>query len=159
MSAKTFWVEYSGRWRGTNWGKDGTTDVITDYESREAADRAEWAMLSPLYKMPDGRELMGSELPPGATYAREDECYTKGPDGLSIWVVCPDGWHWGVDTRASNCTMKEDKVHRCWVRHGDPRKGTLHVDKNGCTCNAGGGSIQTPKWHGFLTNGVLQENR
>jgi hypothetical protein len=41
------------------------------------------------------------------------------------------------------------------VRHGTPPDVT--VDKNGLTCNAGGGSIQVPGWHGFLRNGELVE--
>ena len=51
--------------------------------------------------------------------------------------------------------MKTDNVHKCWVRHGRPEDGTLHVDKNGKTCAAGAGSILTSKWHGFLHNGHL----
>jgi len=80
-----------------------------------------------------------------------------GPDGRSIHVVCPDGHTWCIDSRASNCTMPEEKAHKCWVRHGDPPN--LTVDKNGMTCAAGAGSIQTPKWHGFLTGGILSESR
>ena len=55
--------------------------------------------------------------------------------------------------------MPGDDVHRCWVRHGRPEDGTLHVDKNGQTCAAGAGSIQTHNWHGFLHNGVLSGGR
>jgi hypothetical protein len=51
--------------------------------------------------------------------------------------------------------MKDDMAHFCWVRHGRPEDGNLHVDKNGQTCSAGGGSIDTGKWHGFLHNGEL----
>lgn len=76
-----------------------------------------------------------------------------GPDGLSLCVVCPDGEHWSIDGPASNCTMKDDKIHKCWVRHGTPPN--LTVDKNGFTCKAGAGSIQTTNWHGFLRNGNL----
>jgi hypothetical protein len=84
-----------------------------------------------------------------------------GHDGLSLCVVCPDGAHWGIDGRALNCTDKEGAAagrHKCWVRHGTP-PGPIHVDKNGPTCSAGAGSIQTDHWHGFLTNGMLQDNR
>jgi hypothetical protein len=80
-----------------------------------------------------------------------------GPDGRSLVVRCPDGHDWMIDSRASNCTMKDDDTHHCWVRHGRPEDGTLHVDKAGHTCAAGAGSIQTPKWHGFLHNGFLHE--
>jgi hypothetical protein len=75
------------------------------------------------------------------------------PCRMHLVVVCPDGHWWNIDSRASNCTMKEDKTHRCWVRHGDPPN--ITVDKDGATCNAGAGSIQTPGWHGFLRNGEL----
>lgn len=56
---------------------------------------------------------------------------------------------------ASNCTMPDDKNHKCWVRHGRPEDGTLHVDKNGHTCAAGAGSIVAGNYHGFLHNGHL----
>jgi len=73
-------------------------------------------------------------------------------------VRCPNGpddaaSDWDVDSRASNCTLPNDKTHRCWVRHGTPPN--ITVDKAGETCQAGAGSIQMPKWHGFLRNGVL----
>jgi hypothetical protein len=96
-------------------------------------------------------------LPPGACYFLEDD-YCEGPDGLSLIVVTPTG-HWHVDSRASNCTLPDDKEHRCWVRHGHPSPGhpdgPLHVDKNGLTCAAGAGSIQMRDWHGFLHHGEL----
>jgi hypothetical protein len=55
--------------------------------------------------------------------------------------------------RASNCTMPNDMLHRCWVRHGNPPM--ITVDKNGPTCGAGAGSILSGNWHGFLRNGEL----
>lgn len=73
----------------------------------------------------------------------------------------PRSFPWDVDGRASNCTLRDDTTHRCWVRHGDPERGTVHVDKacpghlSDHTCNAGAGSIQGPNWHGFLHGGVL----
>lgn len=80
--------------------------------------------------------------------------YSRGPDGLSLMVVCPDGHGWMIDGRASNCTMPNDNEHRCWTRTGTPP--LIQVAKNfGKTCAAGGGSIQTPGYHGFLgTNGA-----
>jgi len=68
-------------------------------------------------------------------------------------VILPDGQEWDTDSRAINCTMPEDKIHRCWVKHGEPPN--IHVDKNGNTCQAGAGSILTSKYHGFLHNGEL----
>lgn len=74
-----------------------------------------------------------------------------GDDGRSLVVRCPDGHDWMIDSRASNCTLPKNDTHHCWVRHGKPEDGTLHVDKNGATCAAGAGSIG--KWHGFLHGG------
>ena len=71
-----------------------------------------------------------------------------------LYVVLPDGSHWCVQSRAANCTLPKDKTHRCWVLHERP-DGTLHVDKDGVTCEAGAGSIATDNWHGFLHDGHL----
>ncbi len=100
-----------------------------------------------------------------------------GPDGLCLIVRLPNGNDWTIDSRASNCDSpcvtcgipykdhekygecghryEDAKPHKCWVRHGDPKAGTLHVDKNGVTCGAGAGSIQSGDYHGFLHNGHL----
>lgn len=75
-----------------------------------------------------------------------------GPDGKVLVVKTPGG-DWIIDSKASNCTMPDEHVHRCWVRHGTPPE--ITVDKNGNTCNAGGGSIQSGPYHGFLRNGFL----
>lgn len=71
--------------------------------------------------------------------------------GPHLMAVLPNGHHWDIDSRASNCTMKEDKMHRCWVRNND--LSNMHVDKNGLTCGAGAGSIVAGDYHGFLHNG------
>ena len=68
-------------------------------------------------------------------------------------VKTPSGGDWDIDSRASNCAKPDDKLHRCWVRHGTPPNVT--VDKNGLTCPAGGGSIISRGWHGFLRQGRL----
>lgn len=85
----------------------------------------------------------------------------KGPDGRSLCVVLPNGHEWGIDARASNCglpddpsTPPEERKHWCWVRHGEPPD--ITVDKAGPTCNAGGGSILSGDYHGFLRNGVFE---
>jgi len=88
------------------------------------------------------------------TFAGDGRCRTHEPPcARHLYVVTPDGHWWDIDGRASNCTLKEDKAHRCWVRHGDPPH--LTVDKNGLTCAAGAGSIQTDRWYGFLRDGHL----
>lgn len=74
-------------------------------------------------------------------------------DGNHLFVILPNGNTWDIDSRASNCTMPNEKTHRCWVRHGEPPN--VHVDKNGVTCAAGAGSIMSGNYHGFLHNGEL----
>ena len=75
-------------------------------------------------------------------------------------VCCPNGSDtrdWDIDSRCSNCGSPEDRLHRCWIRHGVPP--VITVDKAGPSCNAGAGSIALPHWHGFLTQGVLSETK
>lgn len=74
-------------------------------------------------------------------------------DGRHLIVVLPNGHHWDIDSRASNCTMREDTTHRCWIRTGEPPNVT--AGKSGHTCTAGAGSILSGDYHGFLTDGVL----
>lgn len=120
-----------------------------------------------IYVRPDtGFRCTIEDAPPGACWdawwisERKKDCptgcgYMVGPDRRSLVVKCPDGHDWMIDARASNCGSPKDDTHHCWVRHGRPEDGTLHVDKAGNTCTAGAGSIQTPKWHGFLHGGHL----
>jgi len=125
---------------------DATNDVFQYFGER-------------LYQRSDTGDLITlRDAPPGASW--DASWYHSVPalcglDGLSVIIKCPDGHDWHIDGRCSNCTKPEDKVHKCWCRHGDPRQANLTVDKNGNTCGAGGGSIQTPKWHGFLRAGML----
>jgi hypothetical protein len=104
------------------------------------------------------------DLPIGAMYDAywlRDRGYDEwtGPDGLCLHVKTPGGI-WNIDSRASNCTMKDDNAHRCWVRHGSPLNPgeIIHVDKNGLTCQAGAGSIVCGNYHGFLHNGYLTDH-
>jgi hypothetical protein len=123
-----------------------------------------------IYVRPDtGERFTLEDAPPGACWdawwfhrgkkgdpeSPRGSGYHVGPDGRTLIVKCPDGHEWMIDGRASNCTMKDDMAHFCWVRHGRPEDGNLHVDKNGPSCSAGGGSIDTGKWHGHLHNGEL----
>lgn len=120
-----------------------------------------------------GEEKVAGDLPIGALYALEREHGANanawppaGYDGLAIACVCigngprtdgkPSRHHWYIDYRASNCTMPNDKDHRCWVRHGSVGD-KLTVDKAGNTCGAGAGSfyMDDMKWHGFLRNGMM----
>jgi hypothetical protein len=89
-------------------------------------------------KSPDGRQLYGWDW----DNQFEPQLCVRTPGG--VWII---------DSRASNCTMPEDRVHRCWIRHGVPPN--ITVDKGGHTCQAGAGSIQCGSYHGFLRNGEL----
>lgn len=108
-------------------------------------------------RLDTGEELRG-KLAPGALYVADpvtdqDGWEYRGADGLNVVCVTPGG-HWYIDSRASNCTRKDDVTHRCWVRHGTVGEG-LTIDKKGNTCGAGAGSIQCGSYHGFLHNGEL----
>lgn len=99
------------------------------------------------------------KLEPGCLYYAPwyDDVYWDNQNTPSLCAILPNGATWCIDGRASNCTMKDDRTHRCWVRHGSPEEGNVHVDKNGHTCAAGGGSIDVPGWHGFLHNGQFNK--
>jgi hypothetical protein len=126
-----------------------------------------------LYRRSDTGELTTLRgAPIGAMWDAHwmsSECW-RGPDGISLVVKTPGG-DWCVDHEASNCTRTQwgpkeidgklhnkvwlGRTHYCWVRHGDPRTGNVHVDKSGDTCAAGAGSILIGGYHGFLHNGEL----
>lgn len=115
-----------------------------------------------IYRRLDTGEVIGASLSelPGACFATETydrHCRGPhvGPDGRALAVILPNGHAWHIDSRASNCTLPADCAHRCWVRSGRPEDGSLHVDKNGPTCAAGAGSIQSGDYHGFLHHGQL----
>lgn len=107
-----------------------------------------------IYRRSDtGAEILRSENVPGMMWDAP-WMSRKGSDGRSIHVVLPNGKEWGIDQVAKNCTMPNDNVHRCWIRHGVIPH--ITVDKAGVTCKAGGGSIQAGDYHGFLRNGVFE---
>ena len=111
----------------------------------------------PRYRRLDTGEELRGDLPAGALYVADPERkyrYTRGHDGDAVVCVLPDGDHWHIDSFANNCTLPNDREHRCWVRHGS-KPGVIHVDKQGLTCSAGAGSIATKQFHGFLHNGEL----
>jgi hypothetical protein len=99
-----------------------------------------------------GETLFGypSEFGPGAMWFESND-YTWNREIQALYVVCPNGRAWNIDSRASNCSKREDNEHRCWIRHGTPPN--ITVDKEGLTCEAGGGSILFDDYHGFLRNG------
>lgn len=109
-----------------------------------------------IYVGPDGVEYSIRNPPSGALWWAEwledMPKWWKGPDGRVLMAKTPGG-EWCIDSRASNCTLPNDDEHRCWIRHGIPPE--ITVDKNGKTCAAGGGSIVSGNYHGFLTNGYF----
>ncbi len=163
---KVFWVELSDKAEVTFRYKDGRR-VSSGMVSAAEADRLwdqpftddlESKGKEHAYRLPDGREVLSKDLPPGAVWHvkhYEDVPQWCGPDGLALVVRLPNGHDWHIDGQCNNCTMPEDKVHKCWPRRGDPRAGTLHVSKDGHTCAAGAGSILSGNYHGFLHNGYL----
>jgi len=103
-----------------------------------------------------GETLFGwpSEFGVGAMHFEESNGYHWGAeDTKPHLIVHTPGGSWDIDSRASNCTLPNDNVHRCWVRHGTAPD--ITVDKNGVTCAAGAGSIICGNYHGFLRNGEL----
>lgn len=124
---------------------------------RFAHDDAWQVFQEVVYIRPDTGERFEEglrKMPPGAMWNAYWMTHCKGSDGMALAVICPDGREWLIDGRANNCTMPQDNAHRCWVRHGTPPN--ITVDKDGLTCGAGGGSIQTPGYHGFLRNGEFE---
>ena len=117
-------------------------------------DEDHWQLFATSEYQPSagGEKFVLRAGPPGAMWDADWLPFWRGADGISLVVVLPNGHEWLVDSRASNCTLPDDDVHKCWVRHGDPRTEPVTVDKNGVTCQAGAGSGD---WHGFLRNGQL----
>ena len=72
-------------------------------------------------------------------------------------VAAPSNTDWDIDSRCNNCGSPNDRLHRCWVRHGTPPD--ITVNKAGVTCSAGAGSFYShdKKWHGFLENGIFRQ--
>jgi hypothetical protein len=128
-------------------------------------DEAHWQMFAHrLYRRSDnGTETVLREATPGALYYADWLCHSETKQFLPwdwdnqneppLYCKLPNGNEWCIDGRASNCTMPNERTHRCWVRHGEVPN--IHVDKNGYTCAAGAGSIASGNYHGFLHNGCL----
>lgn len=121
-----------------------------------------------IYRRTDsGDEMTIAAAPPGAMYdAHWLHAFCVGPDGRSLIIKCPGGELWHVDDVASNCSWKglpRPKNTHCWQRTGEvplitvARHSCTNAGPNGSPCGVGGGSIQTPSWHGYLTNGELYE--
>ena len=121
----------------------------------EFQEKDEWQLFSShIYRRTDtGEEMTLRDAPDGAMWnASWYPDNWKNEDGKCIICRVPNNHDWNIDGPASNCTRPNEK-HYCWVRHGEPPN--LTVDKNGDSCAAGAGSIQTKDWHGFLRGGFL----
>jgi hypothetical protein len=110
------------------------------------------------YDTPSGEPEPGDIFYRDQHWRADGSCGTwDNCPGAHLVVIVPDGGHWDIDSRANNCTMPEDRVHRCWVRRGSPEDGTIDVTKGspGESCAAGAGSIQHGDYHGHLRHGKL----
>jgi hypothetical protein len=119
-----------------------------------------WAELEAKYGKLDGigsykvYNTPSGKAEPGCIFWADwypENMYWDNQKGPHLMAVLPNGWTWNIDSRASNCGLPNDRLHRCWCRHGEVPN--ITVDKIGLTCNAGAGSIQGGDWHGFLRNG------
>jgi hypothetical protein len=114
-----------------------------------------------LYSNPSGELEVGNlvYLPCHRGKGPGDVCpYWDNCDGRHLHAVLPNGHMWDIDSRANNCTLKEERTHRCWTKEGDPAV-HLTVGKTGPTCAAGAGSIRHGDYHGFLDGHVIAPNR
>jgi hypothetical protein len=123
----------------------------------ETANRQVFPSL--VYRAPDGETIYGRAFQRGDLYP--SPCWRTQAVGACEWDNCngthwtlilPNGHSWDMSSRASNCTMPQDRQHRCWVLHGDPPHS---ADKAGHTCAAGAGSIQSGDFHGFYRDGEI----
>lgn len=129
-------------------------DIIPSYDYDEI--EAEYGELLGvgtyrIYDTPSG------DLEPGCLFWADwipENMYWDNHTGPQLCAVLPNGHHWNIDSRASNCKLPNDRFHRCWCRHGEPPN--ITVDKNGNTCSAGAGSIGVTGYHGFLINGEFK---
>lgn len=99
-------------------------------------------------------DTLSGELEPGYLFWASwypDNMFWDNHQGPHLCAILPNGREWIIDSRASNCGSPNDRVHRCWVRHGEAPE--ITVNKNGQTCSAGGGSIWVDDYHGFLQDG------
>ncbi len=160
---------------------DRTAEAVCEYCGETFVVKSWSATTAPLY----GEHLeQWRPLQPGDLFTAD--YYTPqlwGFEGNEImWVlVLPNGDHWVLGSRASNCGSPckvcgvryrdhegtnhkkkaadghhyedRDPTHRCWVISGEPPMFTSN--KQGRTCDAGAGSIQMGDFHGFLTNGDI----
>lgn len=146
-------------WEGAPWPANcSTCGEPINYDHDDT-----WQVISgeTYYRREDtGEEGTLKDFGPGAMWdASPWHGKSNRPDGRYIVARTPDGHDWHIDSKASNCDRPNEE-HDCWCRHGEPPKLTVNnVPEPGrSTCTAGSGSIRTPDWHGFLTDGVFVEH-
>ncbi len=132
-----------GDGRGEHDRSDPCWPVKCDGCDYHFTDADEWQHnLDLLWERADGADTARFTLrepPPGAMWFMDAEVSTHvGPDGKALHVMLPDGRDWHVDHPASNSQTP-------WTRTGVAPRITARP------------SILTPKYHGFLTDGVLEE--
>jgi hypothetical protein len=132
---------------GTSWD-EAKAQIISIDEYKELENISSNISYGTLYDTPSG------ELEPGCLYWNHyypKDYYWDNQEGPHLMAILPNGDHWCIDSRANNCTLPNDRTHRCWVRTGEIPN--ITVGKSGPTCSAGAGSILSGNYHGFLTNG------
>lgn len=96
-----------------------------------------------LYRRADTGEIITWKDAPAGAVRDATWWPQKGADGHAWVIMLPDGSDWMTEGKAGNCKCPEDRAHRCWQRTGTAPILTISP------------SIATPKWHGWLKDGVL----
>ena len=79
-------------------------------------------------------------------------CPHRPKCGDHLFVVCPDGWTWDIDSRVPTCSVVVP--HHCWSWHGEPPNVTVGLGD----CRNGGGSIKSARGgHWWLIDGAFIE--
>lgn len=98
-----------------------------------------------LYSRPETGEVFPWDDAPAGAICDAFWWPGKGTDGHAWIVKLPDRSDFMTEQKASNCACPADPAHRCWKRSGQVPKLTVSP------------SIATPRWHGWLRNGMLTE--
>lgn len=96
-----------------------------------------------LYRRPDTGEVLTWDRAPAGAVRDATWWPEKGWDGHAWAIRLPDGSDWMTEGKASNCACPPNPAHRCWQRSGNVPLITASP------------SIATPRWHGWLKDGVL----
>lgn len=100
----------------------------------------------PLFKFVDTGEVVTLDAAPAGAMWDASWWPDKGADGKAWSVRLPDGSDWMTEGGAANCSCRKSATtadHRCWSRTGVAPRLTVSP------------SIATPRWHGWLKDGVL----